>query len=152
MNSLMRCKSGVPGLDEILRGGFIAERNPLVCRCGWRAHRESRRDRQDERVGISRRFSCRRPRMDGVHMHARKPWPQARRDCVAARLPCFIGGAFRVLLVQRDRARISRPDREQRNGNLTRSHHAIKPANRAMSTLPPLITTPTRLPATGTTF
>jgi RecA/RadA recombinase len=30
MNSLMRCKSGVPGLDEILRGGFIAERMYLI--------------------------------------------------------------------------------------------------------------------------
>ena len=30
MNPLMRCKTGIPGLDEILCGGFIAERMYLV--------------------------------------------------------------------------------------------------------------------------
>ena len=30
MSSLRRCKTGIPGLDEILCGGFIAERLYLV--------------------------------------------------------------------------------------------------------------------------
>ena len=30
MNSLRRCKTGVPGLDEVLGGGFIAERMYLI--------------------------------------------------------------------------------------------------------------------------
>jgi len=61
----------------------------------------------------------RRARLDALYLLARQPRPQTRRDGVAARLPRFIGGAVRVLRVQRDRERLSRPDPEGRTDVVT---------------------------------
>ncbi|SOT40719.1 hypothetical protein F01_310221 [Burkholderia cenocepacia] len=76
-----------------------------------RADRESRCDHPGDRVGVPVGLLPRRPRMDAVHVHAREPGPQARGRRADAGLPHRVRAAVRVLLVQRDRRRLPRPDR-----------------------------------------